>query len=207
MTNMHFKKEEDANKIDAILSAAQKKFGQYGLAKTTMNDIANELGMGKASLYYYFSCKEALFEAVIQKEQDEFLTYVSKILDSESTAESLFKLFIKRRQVFFEKCINLSQLKYDSLTSTPLACKLIGDFYKKEEEIVQAILKLGIAQNEFKQEMDIKSESELLVLMLQGIRLATIKRKNDTILNKEDHIQLTKNLMRTIEMFSRNMKA
>ena len=45
-------KEEDG-KVEAILNAAQRMFGQYGLTKTTMTEIATEVGMGKASLYYY----------------------------------------------------------------------------------------------------------------------------------------------------------
>ena len=46
--------KEEEGKLEAILNAAQRMFGQYGLTKTTMTDIAKEVGMGKASLYYYF---------------------------------------------------------------------------------------------------------------------------------------------------------
>lgn len=65
-------KTEDSSKLDIILNAAQKRFGHYGLCKTTMNEIAADVGMGKASLYYYFPDKEAVFQAVIKKNRKSF---------------------------------------------------------------------------------------------------------------------------------------
>ena len=53
------------DKIALILSASQKRFGRYGLSKTTMNEIAADVNMSKASLYYYFKNKEDIFKAVL----------------------------------------------------------------------------------------------------------------------------------------------
>ncbi len=63
----------DNNKVNSILDAAMKRFGYYGLAKTTMSEIASDVGLSKASLYYYFADKDALFRAVVKREQDGFL--------------------------------------------------------------------------------------------------------------------------------------
>ncbi|HEY4784669.1 MAG TPA: helix-turn-helix domain-containing protein, partial [Bacteroidales bacterium] len=54
---------ENAEKLEVILKAAQKRFGLYGLEKTTMKEIASDMGMSKAALYYYFPDKEGLFKA------------------------------------------------------------------------------------------------------------------------------------------------
>ena len=69
---------ENAGKIGSILSAAQKRFGLYGLEKTSMKEIAADLGMSKASLYYYFPDKEGLFKAVVEMEQEEFFLAVQQ---------------------------------------------------------------------------------------------------------------------------------
>jgi AcrR family transcriptional regulator len=42
------------SKVTSIIEAARKRFSHYGLTKTTMNEIAADIGMSKASLYYYF---------------------------------------------------------------------------------------------------------------------------------------------------------
>ena len=46
---------------NAIIEAAIRVFLEHGFEKTTMSDIADELGGSKATLYGYFSSKEELF--------------------------------------------------------------------------------------------------------------------------------------------------
>lgn len=52
------------SKVVIILEAARKRFAHFGISKTTMNEIAADIGMSKASLYYYFPDKEKLFVAL-----------------------------------------------------------------------------------------------------------------------------------------------
>ena len=61
-------KGESLSKTEQIIKVAQKRFGQYGFEKTTMNEIASDLNMCKGSLYYYFPDKEHLYIAVAKKE-------------------------------------------------------------------------------------------------------------------------------------------
>jgi AcrR family transcriptional regulator len=51
---------------EAIISEATKLFCQNGFERTSMSEIAKQLGGSKTTLYNYFSSKEALFEAVIE---------------------------------------------------------------------------------------------------------------------------------------------
>jgi AcrR family transcriptional regulator len=62
---------------DDILKEAQKLFQQFGVKKTTMEDIAKAMGKGKSTLYYYYCSKEDIFDAVITKEMDEVFERVS----------------------------------------------------------------------------------------------------------------------------------
>jgi len=45
-------------------------FARFGFEKTTMNEIAIEARKGKSSLYYYFTSKEEVFQAVVEYEAD-----------------------------------------------------------------------------------------------------------------------------------------
>ncbi len=45
-----------------IFNAAQRLFLQKGLSETTMQDIADEAGISRTSLHYYFRSKDRLFE-------------------------------------------------------------------------------------------------------------------------------------------------
>jgi len=54
-------------KKERILKSAEKLFARFGFRKTTMNEIARDVRMGKSTLYYYFKSKENVLEAVIIK--------------------------------------------------------------------------------------------------------------------------------------------
>ena len=53
------------NRKGEILEAAMGLFARLGFKKTTLDDVAGEVGIVKSALYRYFSNKEELFNAVI----------------------------------------------------------------------------------------------------------------------------------------------
>lgn len=50
---------------ERILEKAHELFMQYGIRSVSMDDIANNLGMSKKTLYQYFADKDELVEAVV----------------------------------------------------------------------------------------------------------------------------------------------
>ena len=50
-----------------IISAAKKRFALKGYSPTSMDDIAQDVGITKASLYYFFKGKEEIFAAIIEE--------------------------------------------------------------------------------------------------------------------------------------------
>ena len=49
-------------RVVQILDAAARAFGKSGFAQTTIQDIAQEAGMTKAMVHYYFESKQALIQ-------------------------------------------------------------------------------------------------------------------------------------------------
>jgi TetR/AcrR family transcriptional regulator, mexJK operon transcriptional repressor len=58
------------SKLDSILPAASRLFRADGYGATTMEAVAKEADVSKATLYVYFSGKRELFAAVIEAEGD-----------------------------------------------------------------------------------------------------------------------------------------
>ena len=58
--NYMVKKEKDKGAEEKILAAARKIFTTKGMAGARMQDIADEAGINKALLHYYFRDKEKL---------------------------------------------------------------------------------------------------------------------------------------------------
>jgi TetR/AcrR family transcriptional regulator len=197
--------EEEVSKIDNILNAAQRRFGQYGLCKTTMTEISTDIGLSKAALYYYYPDKESLFEAVIEKEQNEFVEEIKKLIKPTSRASSLFVMYLKKRQAYFDQFMNLSKLRYDSLMSPkPLLAKLSENLSDKERELVRAIIEVGINNKEFRK-INSQEYADFLILLLQGLRFIALKKQTGLSMSDEEREKLNENLKRTVNMFMRDI--
>ena len=80
-----------------IVLAAQKRMLQYGFSKVTMDEIAEDIGMKKASLYYYFPTKEDIFRSVIQNEHQEFIDAISALIEQTMPASEKLRLYVRQR--------------------------------------------------------------------------------------------------------------
>jgi AcrR family transcriptional regulator len=61
-----------------MLDAAARLFGAHRFHEVRMEDIAAEAAVGKGTLYRYFSDKEALYLALLERASGQFLTRVQE---------------------------------------------------------------------------------------------------------------------------------
>ncbi len=66
-----------------ILEAAEKVFYRKGKAGTSMQDIADEAGITRTSLNYYFRSKDKLFESVFRNAMEKFVPNIVAMLNSD----------------------------------------------------------------------------------------------------------------------------
>ncbi|MBW6491126.1 MAG: TetR/AcrR family transcriptional regulator [Lentimicrobium sp.] len=74
---------EELNTEELILRAAKKIFTHKGFEGARMKDIADEAGINKALLHYYFRSKDKLFESIFDGVLKSFLPQAILILSSE----------------------------------------------------------------------------------------------------------------------------
>src|SRR3954462_1734201 len=77
--------QKDLSTEERILSAAQKVFLAKGMDGARMQDIADEAGINKALLHYYFRSKDKLFEQIFLNVATAFLPKIFFILKGENT--------------------------------------------------------------------------------------------------------------------------
>ncbi len=63
---------------EQIIKAALKRFVKHGLHKTTLDEIARDMRIGKATLYYYFSSKDELYQKTVLYETAKYITEIKK---------------------------------------------------------------------------------------------------------------------------------
>ncbi len=65
-----------------IIKAAAKRFDRHGLNKTTLDEIARDLRIGKATIYHYFESKDQLYYDVLEWEGSLLLEEVRVIWEN-----------------------------------------------------------------------------------------------------------------------------
>jgi AcrR family transcriptional regulator len=157
---------------EEILREAQKLFQQFGLKKTTMEDIAKAMGKGKSTLYYYYCSKEEIFDAVILKEMDEVFNQVKQAVNNAVTAEEKLKMFAVTKIKALQKKSNLYKIVRGELQENMRCMKHMYHAYDQQEtKLMKSILSFGLANGEF--DRSISKELDLLpsvmVSSLRGI--------------------------------------
>jgi AcrR family transcriptional regulator len=61
-----------------LLAAAARRFVAVGIRKTTMEDVAREARAGKATLYRHFANKDAVIDALLEREAERFVTELER---------------------------------------------------------------------------------------------------------------------------------
>ncbi len=139
------------HKRENIITAAGRVFGRHGFREARMENIAEEAGMGKSSLYYYFLSKEELFEAVVEREaenlKNEIILATRDIIDPYKR----MKKYVIARMKAFNESINLyTAVKTNYLDHLPFIDKVRKKYDKEEMKMVESILKDGVRNNRFK---------------------------------------------------------
>ena len=88
------KKAKDKGAEERILAAAKKVFTTKGMAGARMQDIADEAGINKALVHYYFRDKDKLFEVVFLAEAQKFFPKINAIFNSEATLFAKIENFV-----------------------------------------------------------------------------------------------------------------
>jgi TetR/AcrR family transcriptional regulator len=78
-----------------IISSAEKLFFQKGKAGTSMQDIADDAGINRTLLNYYFRSKDLLFEAVFKNAMSNFVPALAAMLHSEMNFEEYVPAMIE----------------------------------------------------------------------------------------------------------------
>jgi TetR/AcrR family transcriptional regulator len=190
-----------------ILNAAQKRFAFYGMSKSTMDEIAADVGLAKASLYYYFPTKEDLFRRVIEREQRIYLEEIEQLLTFELSGREMLRRYASKRTNYFKEHFNLSALNFNAwMEMKPIFGNMMQQFASEEERIVQGILQIGIQRGEFKSNLP-NETARIILHVLHGLRLRVLKRVEMTRDMNVNLEELSQDMSRFIELLITGLEA
>jgi AcrR family transcriptional regulator len=136
-----------------IIISAGQIFSRYGFKKTTMDEIAKALKMGKSSIYYYFASKEEIFEAVVLHEANILRNELTTAIKSVESPVDKMKNYVFVRMKAFEKLSNYYNAIFDKNLDHFDFIEHIREKYDREElAILRLIVYHGAREKVFRVE-------------------------------------------------------
>ena len=130
---------KDCSKYNRILDALQELLENKDIKSISVSEIAQKAGMGKGSIYYYFPSKDAILDALVERNYQKAL----------ETAQELTRLTdvssFTRMAMLFQACRNSSS-EFLRQGSAALAEDSVSDKSHDKEYIHQKYLKHLIVQ-------------------------------------------------------------
>ena len=138
-----------------IIEAAARVFAERGFHGATTQDIANVLGIKQASLYYYFTSKEAALELVCLKGVEGFFDAAKAIaMRPESARRRLSSLINSHLSPLIDRSdfvkVFLNERQYLPRESR----RRIGRVSRGLERIYEDVIREGVAKREFRADLD-----------------------------------------------------
>lgn len=163
--------EKDELVRNEILTQAQKLFQQFGLKKTTMDEIATACGKAKSTLYHYFKSKDEVFEAVIQMEMINLRKYVKSKVEENKTMIDKIKAYVIEFHKEVANKVNLYRLMKQDVFSLGISKKYFLHMMEFEQSYIIRILEDGFDSGEYKttQREDIPWIAEMFLASFYGV--------------------------------------
>jgi TetR/AcrR family transcriptional regulator len=196
---------QDKKKI-LIINAALKRIAHYGLAKTTMTDIAKDISFSKALLYYYFPDKLSLYVSVIEHLMHSISKDLIKAVNKTSTATEGVMMLLQKRQGYIQKYYNLLEPSKMSYTELP---EDLDDKFNRakafEVKILTELLVRGTENGEFEPQ-DNQLITEIFIEALAGIHFNILNKEKRFFPDKTQFKEIFTKEKRFAEVFLRGLK-
>lgn len=125
-------KEKNTEKL--ILEAAHRVFLKKGMSGARMQEIANEAGINKALLHYYFKNKDMLFTSVFRVALGQFIPRLQSVLAGD--------------RKFDEKLLQISANYHEMLMENPyLPGFILQEVNREPEKLIALFKESGIDQD------------------------------------------------------------
>ncbi|MEJ5961552.1 TetR/AcrR family transcriptional regulator [Pedobacter immunditicola] len=193
--------ENQDKKRVLIINAALNRFAHYGLAKTTMTEIAKDISFSKALLYYYFPDKLSLYVSVIEYLMRAISKELTKSLEKTKTSTDGIMMLLQKRQGYIQKYYNL--MEYSKHSCTELSGGLYEKFTKAKDfelKILTTLFNKGIENGEFIH-TDMALITEIFVDALSGIHYNILNKDKNIFPDKEQFKQIFIKEKRFAEVF------
>jgi len=174
-------------KREKIIEISRNIFTKFGMKKSTMDEIAKKIRMGKSTLYHYFKNKEEIFLEVVKRESETLKKNISEDLNKAKTPQDKFRAYSKTRMKYLNELSNYyATLTDDYLDMYSFADETRKDFSNFEITTIKQIFDEGNEKGIF----NIKNTeitAKMVTIAFKGFEYLLItKEKSTDVMNELD---------------------
>jgi AcrR family transcriptional regulator len=153
-------------KLDEILKVSLHVFSKYGYKKTTVEDIAKEMGMTKGALYVYVKDKEELYHKAVASALLNWQDCVKKTVEREADAAVQFTVMCRTAFHYLSEDNDLRRILMKDPSIFPIFSKQdrYSEINSNSVNLLKTIIEKGIAENKFR-DIPISSITKILFTM------------------------------------------
>ena len=193
-------------KREKILEAAYQRFLHYGYSKTTMNEIAGDLSLSKALLYYYFPDKSQLYTAVMRKLANDYLQELNEKLGKFTDLKEAFAFQVNSQHNFIVKNYNFFDFFRLNEQNLPDAIwTIITEVHQAEMKLLSSAIRHEVDKGNIKPVYDPDEIVDLLLDALHGVRVSAVSHKKVMFPQKEHLDEIHAKRLLLIDIFIKGL--
>jgi AcrR family transcriptional regulator len=153
-----------------IYDAAARIFYEKGFAATRNEDVADEVGMLKGSLYYYIESKEDLLYGVMRMAYESIGDHLTETANFEGDDLERLRFFIVGyTQLVVTNIIPLAVLERDLRSLSPRRRRQVVKWRDEYEAFLRGLLRAGQAAGQVRSTIDVEMQSIMIFTLLHGL--------------------------------------
>lgn len=139
--------------VRRILDSAERLFRHYGYSKTTVTDIARDLGMSPANIYRFFESKNEILQALCSRMLGTGHELALQIAALPLSAEERLRRYVEtEHRLTVETMMDAQKVHEMVVVAIEQNWDVIDRHIDRLTDVVQKIIEDGIAAGEFPQQ-------------------------------------------------------
>jgi len=136
-----------------ILDAATTVFVRQGFQHARMDDIVEESGLSKGTLYWYFKSKEDIINAILRRLFTGELANLESLLEAEGTVSERLVLLTSDRVNGMKRMSSLVPIIFEFYAVAvhqQWVKQFIGEYFQQFRKLLEDLIQQGIDRGEFR---------------------------------------------------------
>ena len=166
--------KKNIDTMQLILETGQHLIQARGYNAISYADIAERIGIKKASIHYHFPSKQDLVQAILKRYRKEFLHELDQIESEKVNSEEMLLGFFQhyRETLANDSKLCLCSMLAAELVSFPIEIRdEINGFFRDNENWIEKVIEEGKKAGVMDAQISAREQSQIITAFVQGAQL------------------------------------